>query len=106
MIGMGAPFELLFGTSLALLAVGLYGIVSRRSLFRMIISLEVAFNAGNLSIMSFVARSKGLDPLGRSAVLVLIATEACALAVMLAYLINAYRTFKTIDPSKLRRLRW
>jgi len=98
--------EILFGTSIALLAIGIYGIITRRSLLRMIIALEIAFNAGNLSIMSFVTHSRNFDALGRSAILVLIATEACALSVMLAVLINVYRVFKSIDVSKLRKLRW
>jgi len=103
---MHIPLEVLIGTSLALLGIGIYGILVRRSLLRMIIALEIAFNAGNLSIISFVSHSKNFDAVGRSAILVLIATEACALSVMLAILINIYRVFKSIDVSKLRKLRW
>jgi len=103
---MHAPLEILFGTSLALLGVGIYGILARRSLLRMIIALEIAFNAGNLSIISFALHFRNFDVLGRSAILILISTEACVLSVMLAVLINVYRVFKSIDVSKLRRLRW
>ncbi len=97
---------ILITTSLMLLAIGLYGILTKRNMLRIIMALEVAFQAGNLNIIAFAYHFSLFDVIGRAAVIILIATEACVLSVMLAVMVGIFRTYGTIDVSKLRKLRW
>lgn len=101
-----APLMVFLSTSVILLAIGIYGILVRRELIRLVMALELVFHSGNLNIMAFAITSGSIDVLGASAVIVLIAVEACALAVMLAVMLNMFKVYGSLDTSKLRKLRW
>ncbi|MCD6509562.1 MAG: NADH-quinone oxidoreductase subunit K [Thermoprotei archaeon] len=93
-------------TSVILLVIGLYGLIGRKEMLRMVMALEIMFHSANLNIIAFALSSGFVDPIGEASVIVLIAIEACALAVMLAVMLNLYRVYGSLDTSKLRRLRW
>jgi len=93
-------------TSVILLMIGLYGLIGRKEMLRMVMALEIMFHSANLNIIAFALGSGFVDPIGEASVIVLIAIEACALAVMLAVMLNLYRVYGSLDTSKLRRLRW
>ena len=99
-------YHVLITTSIIILAIGLYGILTKRNLLRIIMSLEIAFQAGNINIITFAYHFVNFDIIGRASIIILIATEACILSVMIAVMIGIFRTYKTIDVSKLRKLRW
>ena len=82
---------------------GLVGVVLRRNLLFVLMSLEIMLNAANLS---FVAASSYLHNLdGQIMVLFTITVAACEAAVGLAMVISLYRKYGTIQTDFLRILR-
>jgi NADH:ubiquinone oxidoreductase subunit K len=91
-----------------MLSIGIY-CVSRRSMIRILLGIEMILNAGNLSFIYFSSEfaPKGLvDPLGQSIAFMSIVTGGCVVAVGLVLIVNAYKQYKTTDVRELRRLRW
>ncbi|MCS7363817.1 MAG: NADH-quinone oxidoreductase subunit NuoK [archaeon GB-1867-035] len=105
---MSSPLFTFMATSAVLLAVGLYGLMVKRNMIRLIISLEILVSAANLNFITFSAfRSLGLvDPLAHTYTIIIISIEACVIGVALAFVINAYKHYKTLDVTKLKKLRW
>jgi NADH:ubiquinone oxidoreductase subunit K len=96
------------GSAFALLTLGLY-CVSQRNMIRILLGIEIILNAGNLVFIYFASSNPGLgfvDPIGQSIVFMSIVTGGAVVSVGLALIVNAYKQFKTIDASELRRLKW
>jgi NADH:ubiquinone oxidoreductase subunit K len=95
-------------TSLILFVVGLYCLVVKRNMIRLIIGIEIITSAANLNFIAFsaYARPGFVDPLGHSYVILSIVIGACVVAVGLALTVCAYQHLKTLDISKLSRLKW
>lgn len=96
------------GTAFAMFAIGLY-CVSKPSMIRILLGIEMILNAGNFAFVIFAAHRAGtgyVDPLGQSIVFMSIVTGGCVVAIGLALIVNAYKQFKTTDARELRRLRW
>lgn len=90
-----------------LLLIGLGCLMVKRDMIRMLIGLEILFNAANLNFVALsVGRPGVVDPLGQSIVMMAIVLDGCVIAVGLAMALNAYRHYGTLDVRKLRRLRW
>ncbi|KYH38830.1 MAG: hypothetical protein AYL28_002410 [Candidatus Bathyarchaeota archaeon B23] len=90
-----------------LLLIGLGCLMVKRDMIRMLIGLEIIFNAANLNFIALsVARAGFADPLGQAVVVMAIVLDGCVIAVGLAMALNAYRHYGTLDVRKLRRLRW
>ena len=99
--------EMLLATSLALLALGLYGLIVKRNLVRLIIALEILVNA---ACLSFASSSAALgpgssDPLVGVFIMVILAIGGCIAAFGLALALAIYKRFGTVDAWELRRLR-
>ncbi len=95
-------------TSAVLLAIGLYGLMTKRNMIRLVMALEILLSAATLNFVNFAShRAFGLiDPLAHTFAIIAISVEACVIGVALAFVINAYRHYKTLDVTELRRLRW
>lgn len=95
-------------TSAVLLAIGLYGLMVKRNMIRLIIALEILVSAANLNFITLASfRGFGfVDPLAHIYVIIMISIEACVIGVALTFVINAYRHYKTLDVSELKKLRW
>lgn len=89
---MPEPFFLL---ATLLFSIGLVGIVSRRNLFVVYMSIELMLSAINLVLATF-ARLHG-DMHGSVIVLLLIAVIAAEAALFLAMIIHLYRLRQTLD---------
>jgi len=82
---------------------GVVGVLFRRNLIMVLISIELMLNAVNLI---FVAGSKALGNLdGQVMVFFIITVAACEAAVGLAMVIALYRKYGTVDTNFLRMLR-
>jgi NADH-quinone oxidoreductase subunit K len=82
---------------------GVTGVLFRRNLIMVMMSIELMLNAANLA---FVAASKATGTLdGQVMVLFVTAIAACEAAVGLALVIAVYRRFGSIDTDWLRSLR-
>ncbi len=82
---------------------GIVGVLFRRNLLLVLMSIEVMLNAVNLV---FVAASRMLNNLdGQVMVFFIITVAACEAAVGLAMVIALYRRWGTVDTNFLRMLR-
>lgn len=99
---MNLPSEFLL-ISVILVAIGIYGLVVKRNLLRLIFSIELIANAVNLALIAF---SRMLpNPQGQVFVLFSIAISAAEVAVGLGIILIAYRLYKDIDISEYKNLK-
>lgn len=95
--------ELFFLLASVLFSIGLVGLVSRRNLFVLYMSIELMLSAVNLLLATF---SKVLnDASGSVIALLIIAVIAAEAALFLAMIVHIYRTSRTVDSDHLNRLR-
>ncbi len=90
--------------STMLFAIGIYGLIVKRSALRMVFAVEIMINAANLN---FVAFNQFLwnNAVGQTFVLFSIALAAGEAAVILAIVVVAYRLHKDTDVSELKTLK-
>ena len=90
--------------SAALFCIGLYAVLAKRNAILILIGIEFMLNA---AILNFVAFSKydKIAESGQVFALFAIVLAAAAVAVALAIILNVYKYYKTIDPTKIDQLR-
>ena len=91
--------------SAAMFAIGAYGVLARRNLLVILMSVELMLNGVNIAILSF-ARLHG-DASSTHAhvfVLMVMGVAAAEVAVGLAILISIFRNRKTVDVDDLRSM--
>ena len=89
--------------SFSLVAIGIYGLLSRKSLLKMIISVEIIVNGANVGLAAY-ATQYGAD--GVILAFFAIALAALEVAVGLTLLIILARKYGITFPEKLNNLRW
>ena len=91
----GIPME--HGLALAgvLFALGLLGLLVRRNILFMLMSLEVMMNAAALAFV--VAGARWMQPDGQIMFMLIITLAACEACVGLALLLQLYRRFGSLD---------
>lgn len=89
--------------SLALVAIGIYGLVVKRNAIRMLFSIEIIANAANLNLIAF-SRNLG-NVQGQVFALFSIAIAAAEVAVGLGLIIVAYRLYKEIDVAEFKTMK-
>lgn len=88
----------------ALLAIGLYGFLRRRTLIGMLIAGELMFAAASLNFMT-VNRFYAPDPVtGQLFVLFIMGLAAAEVAIALSLIIAVYRNYGSIDPGEVTEL--
>jgi len=87
-----------------LLAVGVYGLIRRRTLIGMLIAGEIIFGAASLNLMA-VNRFYAPDPAqGQVFVLFIMGLAAAEVAIALSIIIAVYRNYGSIRPRELSDL--
>jgi NADH:ubiquinone oxidoreductase subunit K len=87
-----------------LLAIGIYGLLRRRTLIGMLISGELIFGAASLNLMT-MNRFFGPDPTaGQIFVLFIMGLAAAEVAIALSIIIAVYRNYRSITPGELSDL--
>jgi NADH-quinone oxidoreductase subunit K len=87
-----------------LLAVGIYGLIRRRTLIGMLISGELIFSAASLNIMA-VNRFFAPDPaVGQIFVLFIMGLAAAEVAIALSIIIAVYRNYRSIHSTDISEL--
>jgi NADH:ubiquinone oxidoreductase subunit K len=92
--------------AVALYAIGLYCLVSKRNMIKLVLGVEILINAVNLNFVAFSAyRTPGyIEPLGHTIVIMSIVFAGCVTAVALSIITYAYRHYGTLDVRKMKRL--
>jgi len=104
---------------LILLAVGLYGVLAKRSIIKIIIGLAIMEYAANMLFVLFGYRINGrspilapdqqvlniVDPVPQALVLTAIVIGLATTALMVALAVRIYEKYGTFDITKIRRPR-
>ena len=89
--------------SVLLFCVGLFGVIARRNLLIIYMSLELMLNAANLALVAFSRFNQNLD--GQVMVFFIITVAAAEVAVGLALIVALYRQRRTTRVEDLTSLR-
>src|SRR5207245_4373963 len=99
------PLASFFGLSATLIAIGIYGLATKRSAIRILFSVELIYNAANLNIVVFARlRNPPLVP-GQVLVIFSMALAAMDASVGLAVILLAFSLNSDIDPRKMTSLK-
>lgn len=90
--------------SLILCAIGIFGMLTRRNLLGILLSMEIILNGANINFAAF-AHFRAADPVAGAIFPVFVmAVSACEIAVALAIIISMYRRKKRLDVYRLEEL--
>jgi len=99
-----APLGWYLALSAVLFAIGVVGVLVRRNLIVIFMSVELMLNAVNLTFVA-LARSMGSTD-GQVIVFFVMAVAAAEAAVGLAIMLQLYRGRETINADEVTTLRW
>jgi NADH:ubiquinone oxidoreductase subunit K len=88
--------------SLILLAIGIYGLLTKRQLLKVFVSVELIATAATLNFVMLVpALGKGL---GEAFLILAFSTDTCVSGVILALLVVVHKKYGTSDIGDLVKL--
>jgi NADH:ubiquinone oxidoreductase subunit K len=87
-----------------LLAMGIYGLIRRRTLIGMLISGELIFSAASLNLMAFNRFTVQDRTVGQIFVLFIMGLAAAEIAIALSIVIAVYRNYRSVKTSELSEL--
>jgi NADH-quinone oxidoreductase subunit K len=87
----------------ALFALGLAGVLMRRNIIFMFLSIEIMLNASGLAFV--VAGSRWHQPDGQVMFIFILAMAAAEVSVGLALVLQFYRKFRTLDTDAADRMK-
>lgn len=98
------PLDYYLTLSAVLFVIGVAGVVIRRNIIVILMSVELMLNAVNLT---FIAFSRSLGTMDGQVIVFFVMTVAAAEAVIgLAIVIAAFRHRQTLDPQEMQLLKW
>ena len=87
-----------------LFAIGCFGVLARRNVLMILLSLEIMLNAANLSFVAFSARNGDFG--GQVMSLFVMAIAASEVAVGLAIAVLMVRNRDVMDPNEMSLMKW
>ncbi|OIJ11731.1 NADH-quinone oxidoreductase subunit K [Anaerobacillus alkalidiazotrophicus] len=100
------PVQLYLALAAILFCIGLYGVLTRRHLVIVLVSVELMLNAVNINLVAFSSIGPFANITGQVFTLFVVTVAAAEAAVGLAILIALYRNRKSIDVIKQDLMRW
>ncbi len=91
--------------ALVLFAIGLYGVLSRRNLIAVLISVELMLNAASINFMAFNRFLAPHPAVGQVITLFIMAVAAAEAAIALSIIMAVYRKLKSINAEQATELR-
>ncbi len=101
-----SPLIQILFLSTGLFFIGMYGMLTRRNVITLLMSIELILNSVNIN---FVAFNKYLYPEkleGLFFTIFIITIAAAEAAVAIAIIINLYRSHQSIDVDEVNELKW
>jgi NADH-quinone oxidoreductase subunit K len=86
-----------------LFVIGLIGLLARRNILFMLLSLEIMLNAAGLAFVVAGAKWGAVD--GQAMFIFVLAVAAAEVAIGLALVLLVYRRYGTLDADALSRMR-
>jgi NADH-quinone oxidoreductase subunit K len=91
--------------AVVLFAIGLYGVLSRRNLIAVLISVELILNAASINFMAFNRFLEPQPAVGQVITLFIMAVAAAEAAIALSIIMAVYRKLKSINVEQATELR-
>ena len=90
---------------LLLLGLGLYGLIQRRTLVGMLISIELLLNGAGMSIVASAKLTGADDVLGQLSALLIMGLAAAEATLVLAIILVVLRRFGSVETDTIATLR-
>ena len=90
--------------SAVIFAIGVLGVITRRNLIVLLMSIELMLNGVNLTFIAFSRFLGSTD--GQVMVLFVMAVAAAEAVIGLAIIISVYRHRQSLDPQEMQLLKW
>ncbi|NRA00075.1 MAG: NADH-quinone oxidoreductase subunit NuoK [Myxococcales bacterium] len=104
------PIEHVIALSAALFTIGVGGVLIRRNLIVILMSIELMLNAANVALIGFNRMWPGIEGAprmdGQVFVLMVITVAACEVAVGLGILISMFRNRDSVNIDEVNLLKW
>ena len=101
---MMAPYSWVLALSAAIFVIGVAGVLLRRNVLVMFMSIELMLNAVNLAFIALARRMGSMD--GQVIVFFVMTVAAAEAAVGLAIIISSFRNRETVNADELNLMRW
>jgi NADH-quinone oxidoreductase subunit K len=88
--------------SITLLGIGIYGLLSKRNLFKVLISIELVAIAASMNFVLLASANN--QSLGQTFLILTYSTDSCITAIILAVLFVIAKKYGTWDLQKLGEL--
>jgi len=88
--------------SATLLAIGVYGLLTKRNLLKMLISIEMIAAAASMNFVVFASSAGG--SLGQAFLTLALSVDTAITAIVIALVLVSYREFRVLDVWGLSRL--
>ncbi|MGH7831278.1 MAG: NADH-quinone oxidoreductase subunit NuoK [Candidatus Binatia bacterium] len=99
-----APLNYYLVLSAVIFAIGVTGVIIRRNLIVILMSIELMLNAVNLTFITFARALGSID--GQVIVFFVMTVAAAEAVVGLAIVISVFRHRQTLDPQEMQLLKW
>ena len=101
---MIVSYSWLMALSAAIFAIGVAGVLLRRNIIVMFMSIELMLNAVNLAFIALGSRLGSMD--GQVIVFFVMTVAAAESAVGLGIIISVFRNRETVHADELNLMRW
>ncbi|HLI82019.1 MAG TPA: NADH-quinone oxidoreductase subunit NuoK [Candidatus Binataceae bacterium] len=101
---MTVSYSWVMALSAAIFAIGVAGVLLRRNILIMFMSIELMLNAVNLAFVAMARRMGSMD--GQVIVFFVMTVAAAEAAVGLAIIISIFRNRETVNADELNLMRW
>jgi NADH:ubiquinone oxidoreductase subunit K len=92
--------------SAVLFGIGMYGVLTRRHLVHVLLSIELILNAVLINLVAFSSFTTPDKIIGQMFAVFVIVVAACEVGVGLAIILSVYRKKKTVDIDNINILKW
>jgi NADH:ubiquinone oxidoreductase subunit K len=95
-------------TALILVLIGLFTVITKKNLLKIIIGMEIIATGVNINFigLSLLKAPGFVDPTSHVITIISIVLDGALVGVGLGLTIVVFRKFKTLDTDKIRKLRW
>jgi NADH-quinone oxidoreductase subunit K len=101
---MMISYSWLMALSAAIFTIGVAGVLLRRNILVMFMSIELMLNAVNLAFVTLARRMGSMD--GQVIVFFVMTVAAAEAAVGLAIIISIFRNRETVNADELNLMKW
>lgn len=100
------PLQHLLALGAVLFLAGIYGVLVRRNVIGILMSIELILNAVNINLVAFSKTTSLAPETGQIFAVFVIALAAAAAAVGLAIVLALFRNRKTVYSDEMNLLKW